>query len=62
MCLFLGPKGISSLIVEKGTPGLSFGKKEKKVCCKLQESSILKFGNLGLNSSVQLRKGKPLLV
>ncbi|XP_036077319.1 isobutyryl-CoA dehydrogenase, mitochondrial isoform X3 [Rousettus aegyptiacus] len=26
-----GPKGISCIIVEKGTPGLSFGKKEKKV-------------------------------
>lgn len=26
-----GPKGISCVIVEKGTPGLSFGKKEKKV-------------------------------
>ncbi|RXN07973.1 isobutyryl- mitochondrial [Labeo rohita] len=25
-----GPKGISCLVVEKGTPGLSFGKKEKK--------------------------------
>ncbi|KAM4704234.1 isobutyryl-CoA dehydrogenase, mitochondrial [Rhinophrynus dorsalis] len=26
-----GPRGISCLVVEKGTPGLSFGKKEKKV-------------------------------
>lgn len=26
-----GPKGISCVIVENGTPGLSFGKKEKKV-------------------------------
>ncbi|XP_043532895.1 isobutyryl-CoA dehydrogenase, mitochondrial isoform X1 [Chiloscyllium plagiosum] len=26
-----GPKGISCLLVEKGTPGLSFGKKERKV-------------------------------
>ncbi|XP_057289156.1 isobutyryl-CoA dehydrogenase, mitochondrial [Pezoporus wallicus] len=26
-----GPKGISCLLLEKGTPGLSFGKKEKKV-------------------------------
>jgi len=25
-----GPKGISCIVVEKGTPGLSFGKKEKK--------------------------------
>uniref|UniRef100_G3P902 Isobutyryl-CoA dehydrogenase, mitochondrial n=1 Tax=Gasterosteus aculeatus aculeatus TaxID=481459 RepID=G3P902_GASAC len=26
-----GPKGISCLVIEKGTPGLNFGKKEKKV-------------------------------
>lgn len=26
-----GAKGISCVVVEKGTPGLSFGKKEKKV-------------------------------
>ncbi|GAB5577267.1 isobutyryl-CoA dehydrogenase [Prionailurus iriomotensis] len=26
-----GPKGISCIVVEKGTPGLSFGKKEKKI-------------------------------
>uniref|UniRef100_A0A8C0D655 Isobutyryl-CoA dehydrogenase, mitochondrial n=1 Tax=Balaenoptera musculus TaxID=9771 RepID=A0A8C0D655_BALMU len=26
-----GPKGISCIVVEKGTPGLSFGKKERKV-------------------------------
>jgi alkylation response protein AidB-like acyl-CoA dehydrogenase len=26
-----GPKGISCLVVEKGTPGLSFGKKERKL-------------------------------
>lgn len=26
-----GPKGISTVVVEKGTPGLSFGKKERKV-------------------------------
>ncbi|KAL3183450.1 hypothetical protein MRX96_033568 [Rhipicephalus microplus] len=25
-----GAKGISTIVVEKGTPGLSFGKKEKK--------------------------------
>lgn len=28
----VGSKGISCVMVEKGTPGLSFGKKEKKVC------------------------------
>lgn len=29
--IFPGPKGISCVIVEKGTEGLSFGDKEKKV-------------------------------
>jgi alkylation response protein AidB-like acyl-CoA dehydrogenase len=29
-----GPKGISCVLVEKGTPGLSFGKKEHKVSQK----------------------------
>jgi hypothetical protein len=28
---YLGEKEISSIIVEKGTPGLSFGKLEEKV-------------------------------
>lgn len=27
------PRGISCILVEKGTPGLSFGKKEEKVWC-----------------------------
>ena len=31
MNLVSGPKGISTLVVEKGMPGLSFGKKERKV-------------------------------
>jgi hypothetical protein len=37
LCIFqffylkLAPKGISCVVVEKGTPGLSFGKKENKV-------------------------------
>lgn len=26
-----GPKGISAVVIEKGTPGMTFGKKEKKV-------------------------------
>jgi len=26
------PKGISCILIEKDTPGLSFGKKEEKVC------------------------------
>ena len=30
-CMSAGPKGITCLMVEKGTPGMSFGAKEKKV-------------------------------
>ena len=31
MIVILGPKGITCILVEKGTPGLDFGKKERKV-------------------------------
>lgn len=42
MCRTGGPghKGISCVVVEKGTPGLSFGKKEKKVSAVGQEGSL----------------------
>ena len=33
------PRGISCILVEKDSPGLSFGKKEEKVCCSY-------FGNI----------------
>lgn len=41
MCRTGGPgaKGISCIVVEKGTPGLSFGKKEKKVSGNWQETA-----------------------
>lgn len=38
-----GPKGISTLIVEKGTPGLSFGKKEKKMGWNSQPTTTVTF-------------------
>ncbi|CAA7625319.1 Acyl-CoA dehydrogenase [Magnetospirillum sp. LM-5] len=38
-----GPKGISCLVVEKGTPGLSFGKQEKKLGWKSQPTAALIF-------------------
>ncbi|XP_034522001.1 isobutyryl-CoA dehydrogenase, mitochondrial isoform X2 [Ailuropoda melanoleuca] len=38
-----GPKGISCIIVEKGTPGLSFGKKEKKVGWNSQPTRAMIF-------------------
>jgi hypothetical protein len=38
-----GPKGISTLVVEKGTKGLSFGKPEKKMGWNAQPTAIVNF-------------------
>ena len=38
-----GPKGISCLVVEKGTKGLSFGKKEKKLGWNTQPTAMVIF-------------------
>ncbi|MGO8916655.1 MAG: isobutyryl-CoA dehydrogenase [Stellaceae bacterium] len=40
-----GPKGISCLVVEKGTPGLSFGKKERKLGWNSQPTAMVMFEN-----------------
>jgi alkylation response protein AidB-like acyl-CoA dehydrogenase len=40
-----GPKGISCLVVEKGTPGLSFGKQEHKLGWKSQPTAAVLFDN-----------------
>ncbi len=40
-----GAKGISCLVVEKGTPGLSFGKKEKKLGWNSQPTAMVMFEN-----------------
>jgi alkylation response protein AidB-like acyl-CoA dehydrogenase len=40
-----GPKGISTIVVEKGTPGLSFGKKEKKLGWNSQPTAMVSFEN-----------------
>jgi alkylation response protein AidB-like acyl-CoA dehydrogenase len=40
-----GAKGISCLIVEKGTPGLSFGAREKKLGWKSQPTAMVLFEN-----------------
>lgn len=40
-----GPKGISTLVVEKGTPGLSFGKQEEKLGWHSQPTSAVIFEN-----------------
>jgi alkylation response protein AidB-like acyl-CoA dehydrogenase len=38
-----GPKGISCLVVEKGAPGLSFGKKERKLGWNTQPTAMVIF-------------------
>jgi len=38
-----GPKGISTVVVEKGTPGLSFGAQEKKMGWKSQPTAQVNF-------------------
>lgn len=40
-----GPRGITSILVEKGTPGLSFGAQEKKLGWKTQPTSMVIFEN-----------------
>jgi alkylation response protein AidB-like acyl-CoA dehydrogenase len=40
-----GPRGISCVVVEKGTPGLSFGAQEKKLGWKTQPTSMVIFEN-----------------
>lgn len=40
-----GPKGISCVVVEKGTPGLSFGKKERKLGWNSQPTAMVVFEN-----------------
>ena len=40
-----GPRGISCIVVEKGTPGLSFGAQEKKLGWKTQPTAMVNFAN-----------------
>src|SRR6185436_8236312 len=40
-----GPRGISCVAVEKGTPGLSFGAQEKKLGWKSQPTAMVMFEN-----------------
>ena len=40
-----GPKGISCIVVEKGTKGLSFGAQEKKLGWKSQPTAMVNFEN-----------------
>ena len=40
-----GPKGISCIVVEKGTPGLTYGAQEKKLGWKSQPTAMVMFEN-----------------
>jgi alkylation response protein AidB-like acyl-CoA dehydrogenase len=40
-----GPRGISAIVVEKGTKGLSFGAREKKLGWKTQPTTMVMFEN-----------------
>jgi hypothetical protein len=40
-----GPRGISCVVVEKGTPGLSYGAQEKKLGWKSQPTAMVNFEN-----------------
>uniref|UniRef100_A0A3B3RLC9 Isobutyryl-CoA dehydrogenase, mitochondrial n=1 Tax=Paramormyrops kingsleyae TaxID=1676925 RepID=A0A3B3RLC9_9TELE len=49
-----GPKGISCLVVEKSTPGLSFGKKEKKVGWNSQPTRAVIFEDCAVPAANRL--------
>lgn len=51
-----GPKGISAILVEKGTPGLSFGKREEKMGWRSQPTTAVIFDNCRV--PVENRLGK----
>ena len=40
-----GPRGISCIVVEKGTPGLTYGGPEKKLGWKIQPTAMVNFEN-----------------
>ena len=51
-----GPKGISCLLVEKGTPGLSFGSKERKLGWNSQHTAMVHFENCPVPEENRLGK------
>jgi len=51
-----GPKGISTFIVEKGTPGLSFGSKERKLGWSSQPTRAVLLDNCRIPESQRLGK------
>ena len=51
-----GPKGISTFVVEKGTPGLSFGAQEKKMGWNSQPTAIVAFDDCRIPAANLLGK------
>lgn len=51
-----GPKGISTLVVEKGTPGLSFGKNERKMGWNAQPTATVIFEDCRVPVANRLRE------
>ena len=51
-----GPNGISCILVEKGTPGLSFGAQEQKLGWKSQPTAMVMFENCRVPAANRLGK------
>ncbi|MEZ5936532.1 MAG: acyl-CoA dehydrogenase family protein [Alphaproteobacteria bacterium] len=49
-----GPKGISSILVENGTPGLSFGAPERKMGWKAQPTALVQMDDCAVDGSALL--------
>lgn len=49
-----GPKGITAFLVEKGTPGLSFGKKEEKMGWNAQPTTAVMFDGVKIPESQRI--------
>ncbi len=49
-----GPKGISALLVEKGTPGLSFGKPERKLGWRSQPTAMVLLDGVEVSEKARL--------
>src|SRR5262249_29218427 len=52
-----GPRGISCLVIEKGTPGLTFGAQEKKLGWKTQPTAMVMFENCRVAAGKRMRAG-----
>ena len=53
-----GPRGASAFVVEKGTPGFDFGKKEKKMGIRASSTRELIFDNCRIPEGQYHRQGR----